>query len=133
MTQLIKPISIPSTITIDWMDKLEAPMARITPISRMRSMMFRLIVLARPKPAYHSDQDRHASQEDDQHIGRGCILPGNIRGGHDLLDLDIVIFEHLLQLVGDALLRGGVMLVGDDPDRAQLIGSAQDMRQIFVN
>ncbi len=131
-TQLIKPISMPSTITIDWIERLEAPMARITPNSRMRSMTFRLMVLAKPRPADNSDQDRHTSQEDDQHVGGGCVLAGNVRRSQDLLDLDIVIFKHLFQLIGDALLRDGVILVGGHPDRAQFIGCAQHMHQVFI-
>ena len=37
IAQLIKPTTMPSKITMPWISPLEAPTARITPISRVRS------------------------------------------------------------------------------------------------
>ena len=48
--QLIIPIKRPSMMTMRKTAALDAPKARITPISRVRSMTFRLIVPISPRP-----------------------------------------------------------------------------------
>ena len=73
-TQLISPMAVPSTMTTPITAPFEAPIARSTPISRVRSSTFMLIMPVSPSTPTSGDQGRHHQQEIDDHIEGAPLL-----------------------------------------------------------
>ncbi len=96
-------------------------MARITPISRVRSITLMLIVPARPKSAHDGDQDGHGHHEVNEDIGLrfvGCVTKSN---PSCVVPTWMPRACHTGQSTGrDLLLRGRVVLVGEHPQRVDL-------------
>ena len=122
IAQLIKPITMPSTITMLWISRLEAPMARITPISRVRSRTLMLIVPISPSPPTMAIMTAMVKHEVHENIRLRFLVADQFRAQLGRGELDAAFLVKLLELIADPLLGDRIVLVREDAQGIYLSG-----------